>query len=387
MKTLRTLVPQLFSAQHDGSLWESKFTLDPIRGIWREMHRQRRDLAAAVALLWIQATSEGVELSWITIKPDIEPGNRASYVNRTLRALDALLRELRGLRGPWRRFIGTIAVTISGAGTPAWAAHPHLHLIAPTALADWIRNRWEDAEVAVGLPLDTRPISDQRTHPTVLIEPLQPGPASLTRLVRYLMQARWTRLSSHRNSHPLGAIGREGSRMVSRGHQSMGWAWLNTWRETVVAIWESGVNIGLISHRSLKHDAEDLVRMLDLTSQTSVEDVETVVSAVLNLQPHMRHADDLPLALYRRRAAENRARIDMARCAIRTSGGFNHSILPGPARAVALSLAALVPPRENRVHQRTTSAPIPVSTGGLRALTFAVVPRARSPPLLQRPWP
>lgn len=380
MKSLRDVVPQLFSAQHDGSRWESKSILDPICGVWRGMHHQRRDLAAATALLQLQADSEGIELAWITIKPDIKPGSSSTYVDRTLRAFDALLREMRGLRGAWRRFVGTLTVTISAAGTPAWAAHPHLHVIAPTALADWIRNRWGAAELAVGLPADTRPDGEQRTHPTVHIEPIKPGPASMARLVRYLMQARWTNLSPEGDSHSLGAVAREGSRKVSRGNGKMGWAWLNAWRETVVAIWKSGVNVGLVSHGNLKHDAKDLVRMLELTQRTSSEDVETVVKTVLELQPHMRHADDFPLALLRHRDAEQRIRIDAAREDIRTHGGIHRPLLPGPARAAALSAVALVSPRGDCVHPWETSAPFPVIADVRGCPVDVVVPRARSPP-------
>lgn len=381
MKTLRLLVPQLFWAQHDGALWESKLILDPIYGIWRGLHQQRRKLASAVPVLWIQAASEGVELSWITIKPDIEPGSKATYVDQTLRALDAVLHDIRTLRGPWGRCVGTIAVTISAAGTAAWAAHPHLHLVAPTALAEWIRGLWEAAEHAVGLPKDTRPDGEQKTHPTVQIKPIEPGLASLSRIVRYLLQARWINLSPDKLSHPLGAVGREGSRMVSQGDAKKGWAWLGAWRDTVVAIYGSGVSIGLTMHGRLKQDAEELVRELELTQRTSSKDVETVVNTVLGLQPFMEHAEDLPLALIRHKDAEQRILIDIARDRIRMHGGFNQTLLPGPARAVALSSVALVSPREDRVHLRETSASFPVSGCALEG-DDVVVPRARSPPHL-----
>src|SRR5699024_1550979 len=209
------------------------------------------------ALLWIQAASEGVSLSFITIKPDIGPGSKSTYVTPTLRALNSLLRDIRSTRGAWRRFVGTIAVTISAAGTPAWAAHPHLHLIAPTARVEMIRSNWDSAAIAAGLPADTRPDDEQRTHPAVKAERITPGSASLARIVRYLLQARWTDLSPNKASHPLGAIAREGSRMVSRGEKKRCGAWLSGWRDSVVAIKKSRVQVGLDSHRSLKRDAED----------------------------------------------------------------------------------------------------------------------------------
>lgn len=382
MKTLRQLVPQLFWAQHDGALWESKSVLDPIRGIWRGVHHQRRDLAAAVALLWIQAASEDVSLSFITIKPDIKPGSKSTYVTQTLRALNSLLRDIRGTRGAWRRFVGTITVTISAAGTPAWAAHPHLHLIAPTALVEMIRSNWEAAAEAAGLPADTRPDGEQRTHPAVKAERIMPGSASLARLVRYLLQARWTNLSPEKASHPLGAIAREGSRMVSRGDKKKGWAWLSAWRDSVVAIKKSRVKVGLDSHRSLKHDADDLVRILELTQRTSSGDVESVINAVLDLQPHMRSAEDLPLALLRREDAEQRTGTEVARTDFSTNGGIRWSFTPGTAPTADLSAAPLVSTRGNHVHSWETSAPLPVTAGTSEGPGNVVVPRARSPPSL-----
>lgn len=346
------------------------------------MPYQRRDLAASVALLWIQTDSEGHELSWITIKPDIKPGNKADYVDRTLRALDAVLREIRTLDGPWSRFVGTISVTISAAGSPSWAAHPHLHLIAPTAIAEWIKGLWESAEEAVGLPVDSRPKSEQRTHPVVQVKPIEPGPASLSHLARYLQQARWTNLSPKRASHPLGAIARTGSRMVSEGNGKAGWAWLDAWRETVVAIWNSGVSVGLKSHRRLKQDAEDLVQQLELAQRSSSEDVQTVVSTVLGLRPFMGNAEALPLALVRHRDAEKRSLIDAARDQIRQHGGINRPFFPGPARAASLSVLALVPPRKDRVHLQEASASLPVRTGAPEDPVYAVVPCARPPPHL-----
>lgn len=80
--------------------------------------RRRRDTAASLAIMAMEAEAEHVELSAVTVSPSLPAGSDTTWTTITLIALDCLVRAIRHLRGPWARQVGTMTVVMSQPGTP-----------------------------------------------------------------------------------------------------------------------------------------------------------------------------------------------------------------------------------------------------------------------------
>ena len=376
-------IPSLRFAAWVQAPFRSRSILDPNDGAWRGSHTARLHTVIALTVLAMQALSAGVPLSFVTVAPSIPRDGATGWVVPSLDALDDLVtKTLRPLGrksagSAWGRFVGTLTVAMGGAAEDAWAARPHLHLVLPTVLVPLIEEEWAELSAERGLPRG--PLD----RPAVHAQPLGGSVRDIVARGLYLMRASWV-LPTVSAAQPLAAVARQASRAAARGDRS-GWVALGRWAATVTAIRAAmrrrpALKLGLVTSRRLRDDARDVARILDLESRTAVAEMEHVAGEVLALQPHLRHADDLPLAIQRLRAARGKAAMQRrlknqrkARCvrevqrsveracaAVRTPTEVQW--LDEPRRCGGLTIVQtflLVPQCHERVHPVMTSVGLP----------------------------
>lgn len=342
--------------------------------------RRRRDTAASLAIMAMEADTEHVELSTVTVSPSLSAGSGTTWTAITLIALDCLVRAIRYLRGPWARQVGTLTVVMSQPGTPAWTARPHLHDVIATGIAEQVTALWRDITTFFGIPTSSA---------DVVVRPLDTRDASALSATAIYMGQDDDVLPPRETDDwwTLTAVARHGADLLLGGDNS-GLDWLHAWSATQAAITASGVTPGLVTTRSLQAAARHLAAEINVPETAARSEMGAVVAAMLALRPSIWSSlEQLAPAqvIQRHRVAEALASL--------RDHGLRRAARPGPARRVAIAVACRALAHDQEELSSEWCAPderkrvLPHQRWANDLHKVEVRPRARSPPSTARHQP